>query len=156
VIHPNQRKHGEQQPGTCRSQVWTDGKSEHEQTTIGRQSLRGGSQEPIRHGNGDVEGLVASFLAVTASSSARSLPLLCRPWVFWCPLTLLSLAFAVVKSHLQNQAFTSESIRACSPSFAWAGVLPAQIDRNTHLPHSKKVNTFGRLMIEPLKASATI
>ena len=53
---------------------------------------------------------------------------------FRCPLTLLSLAFAVVKSHLQNQAFTSESIRACSPSFAWAGVLPVQIDRNTHLP----------------------
>src|SRR5215217_4890467 len=35
------------------------------------------------------EGLVVSNLAATASSSARSLPLLCGPWVFWCPLTFL-------------------------------------------------------------------
>src|SRR5215213_3195612 len=40
-------------------------------------SLRNGLQKPFRHGKGEVEGLVAPFLAATASSSARSLPLLC-------------------------------------------------------------------------------
>src|SRR5215210_5909593 len=43
--------------------------------------------EPLRHGDAGVDGLVASPLAATASSSARSFPLLCGPPVLECPLT---------------------------------------------------------------------
>src|SRR5215211_4259063 len=46
--------------------------------------------EPFRHGDDGVDGdLVATFLAATASSSARSFPLLCGPPVLECPLTFL-------------------------------------------------------------------
>src|SRR5215211_2356012 len=46
-------------------------------------------QEPWRHGDDGVDGLVASVLAATASSSARSFPVLCGPVVLECPLTFL-------------------------------------------------------------------
>ena len=48
---------------------------------------------PLRHGEDDVEGLVTSFLAATASSSARSFPLLCGLWVVECPLTFFHRTF---------------------------------------------------------------
>jgi hypothetical protein len=47
-------------------------------------------QESFCHGEDGVDGgLVASFLAATASSSARSFPLLCAPPLLECPLTFL-------------------------------------------------------------------
>jgi hypothetical protein len=48
-----------------------------------------GLQESFRHGHDGIDGLVALLLAATASSSARSLPDLCGPWVLWCPLIFL-------------------------------------------------------------------
>src|SRR5829696_8642878 len=45
--------------------------------------------EPFRHRDDGADALVASSLAATASSSARSFPLLCGPWVLECPLTFL-------------------------------------------------------------------
>src|SRR5215217_4487975 len=59
------------------------------QVSLVRQSLRGGSARAIRHGDDGVEGLIASFLATTASSSARSFPFLCEPPLLECPLTFL-------------------------------------------------------------------
>src|SRR5215211_6476067 len=52
-------------------------------------ALRVGLHGRLRQGDGGVGDLVASFLAATASSSARSFPLLCGPWVLECPLTFL-------------------------------------------------------------------
>ena len=54
---------------------------------LGYRSLRVVLHEPLRHGDGSVGDLVASFLAATASSSALSFPLLCGPAVLECPLT---------------------------------------------------------------------
>jgi len=72
----------------CQKQV--DGASPSPlQVSLVRQSLRGGSARAIRHGDDGVEGLIASFLATTASSSARSFPLLCEPPLLECPLTFL-------------------------------------------------------------------
>src|SRR5215217_2970282 len=57
---------------------------------IRKRSLGVPLQEAFCHGDGGVDGdLVASFLAATASSSARSFPLLCEPPVLECPLTFL-------------------------------------------------------------------
>jgi hypothetical protein len=48
-------------------------------------------QEPFCHSENGLDGdIVASFVAATASSSARSLPVLCGPPVLECPLTFLS------------------------------------------------------------------
>src|SRR5215212_1460342 len=72
----------------CQKQV--DGPSPSPlQVSLVRQSLRGGSARAIRHGDDGVEGLIASFLATTASSSARSFPFLCEPPLLECPLTFL-------------------------------------------------------------------
>ena len=43
--------------------------------------------EALPHTEDGGDGLVASFLAATASSSARSFPVLCGPRVLECPLT---------------------------------------------------------------------
>src|SRR5215208_1329193 len=85
-------------------------------------SLRNGLQKPFRHGKGEGEGLVAPFLAATASSSAQSLPLLCGPWVFWCPWTFLHRTFwwrCVASRSLSHRSlFAIGSLRWLSHRFS--------------------------------------
>src|SRR5215210_3237427 len=75
---------------------------------------------------GSVESLVrsppASFFAATASSSARSFPVLCGPLVFWCPLTFLHLTSrwrcVASRSLSQRSLFATGSLRWLSHSFS--------------------------------------
>src|SRR5215203_6885879 len=53
---------------------------------VRKRSLGDSVAGAFRHGDGSIGGLVVPFLATTASSSARSLPLLCGPPVLECPL----------------------------------------------------------------------
>src|SRR5215208_1282734 len=78
--------------------------------------------EPFRHRDDGVDGLVASFLAATASLSARSLPILCGPWVLECPLTFLHRTFwwrCVASRSLSHRSlFATGSLRWLSHLFS--------------------------------------
>src|SRR5215208_427870 len=70
------------------------------QVRLGKQSLRGGFARAIRQGDDGVEGLVVRFLAATASSSARSLPLLCGSLGLLVPLDVPPSHFLVALRRL--------------------------------------------------------
>jgi hypothetical protein len=61
----------------------------------------------------------------------------------------MSWLFAAVQKHLQNRRFASGSIRGCSPSFAWVGVLLVyrqdfEDRQDEGDPHDANDNRLGR------------